>query len=212
MSWWIWISYCAVCAGIFLYPSRFNLLVAHQSAARGKRVGVASAAGSALGLGISMTIASLLLIGLLILNGPVGDFLAWVAVSWLILTALWTIGTVPVRQAMADNDNVASQSAVVAFSQSLILHVLSGRFLLVFLCLLIQFCAGPNTLTIPDFIHLQITTLAMAFLSLGFYAYFPAMPIAWLKSLGRKMALRRPANKALIAGKSVKARYRKIAA
>lgn len=212
MSWWLWIAYSALCAGILLYPSRFNLLIAQQSQARGLSFGLSAAFGAAIGLGLSMTLASIILITYRLYIGNIGDFFGWFGVSWLILTALWTIGTVPYRLAEAQNDNFASKGHLAAFANTLAQHLLGARFLGFFTALLLQFNIAPNGLTIHDFIHLQIATVLLSFLCLAVTAFNPNITITWLRKLGRKIASRRQSSKTLIAGKSVKARYRKIAA
>lgn len=212
MSWWLWIAYGALCAGICLFPSRFNLLVAQQSMIRGRKQGIISALGAAFGITLSMTLASLILIGYLSLIGPVTAFLGWVGVSWLILSALWIVGTVPFRSAMPDNDNLKSKSPLSAFVETLSAHLTGLRFLGFFLAVIAQFCIAPNALTISDFIDLKIATFALSFICLLLIAFTPTISINWLKGYGLKIAQMRPRNRTLIAAKAVKARYRKMAA
>lgn len=212
MSWWLWVAYCALCAGIFLYPSRFNLAVAQQATTRGLLTGIASALGAALGVSIAMTLASLAVILVIMYTGPISDFLGWLGISWLILMALWTFGTLPYRTALADNDNSPAAGRLPTFCDSLAQHLLSARFIAFFLALLMQFSIASNYITILDFINLQIATFITAFLCYALIALYPNILIGWLRSIGQKIALRRPRNKTLISGKSVKARYRQIAA
>jgi threonine/homoserine/homoserine lactone efflux protein len=217
MSWWLWIAYGAISAGILLYPSRFNLLIAQQAKTRGRTAGFVSAFGASIGLGLCVTLVSAILYILLNYSrlleaGGFSQFLGWLGVSWLILTAFWTIGTVPYRLALPDNDNHAGQGLLSAFAESLSTHLLSGRFFGFFLALIAQFSLAPNTLTLVDFIHLQLATMALALLCYSGIALNPDISITWLRNLARKIAQRQRPNRALITSKAVKARYRKIAA
>lgn len=212
MSWWLWVAYSAMCAGVFLYPSRLNLATAQLTRSLGRKSGFAAAFGVATGTALSLTLASLLFIAYLSYNEKVSSTIEWLSLSWLILLGFWTIGTVPHRLALVDNDNLRSKTHSASLAKGLSDHALSLKIFGFFLAALVQVYAAYPQLTAADIINLKIATFALAFLCQLFFVFYPEISINWLRSIAAKLAQRRPDRKTIIQGKYVKARYRKMAA
>lgn len=206
-----WLIYIVLCAAFFVFPTNSSFTVARISSARRPLNTLITISAATLGLTAAVTISSIALGILALLPSALFSMTSSAVLVGVILLTLWLVVTPPVKDSLADNDNLPNQSSAALFAYTFQLTVTSKRTILFFFGLLPQILnqADCNITALPI---IQAVTFATALVCLTMTSIFSVSYLGWTRHLSFRKKPRLTPHRQIIARRSVSARYRKMAA
>ncbi|HEX2147539.1 MAG TPA: LysE family transporter [Pseudorhizobium sp.] len=207
-----WIAFCAASVLVALLPSPLTTLIARYADQAGRRTAAVTIPGAALGLGAALTIAALPLAAITWAAPALLDPLAWAALAYLMLYALWSLQEPSLRTPLAANDNLPEHQPVRIFARMLVMGLGRLRYIVLMAALLVQFIEPTMLNGASPIIEIQLVFMVLLALGSLVHVVFPQRSYA----RARRSARMRPASHKMgtlfIARRAVSAGYRRIAA
>ncbi|MDM9649073.1 LysE family translocator [Rhizobium sp. S163] len=154
-----YLTYTAVVLGLFLIPGPAVFLVLARSVSGGRKVGMATRFGVALGDLIHTVMATLGLSAILMTSALAFELVKYAGVAYLVYLGIRSILD---KQGSLELAKASKITASQAFRQAIFAEILNPKTALFFLAFLPQFISPSNGAVVPQFAILGLTFVVMS--------------------------------------------------
>lgn len=155
-------TYIAIVLGFVFIPGPATMLIVARSSSSGKRVGIATSAGIALGDMIHTIFAIVGISAIIAASALLFSIIKYLGAAYLIYLG---IRAMLEKNATYDEDNIVKITPKKAFQQAILVEVLNPKTALFFLAFLPQF-VDPEI----GMVSLQLCIFGILFLIIGFFS------------------------------------------